>query len=83
MLLPPREKFFGLLRLIIWVLGGKLGMKQKSFLEDNWFGNSSLTIKFWPLYIILQKFGMVKRRSLLLGELFLKDLCNYGLSSWK
>jgi hypothetical protein len=34
---------------IKWVVGN--GRRVRSW-EDNWFGNSSLAIKFWPLYVI-------------------------------
>lgn len=34
---------------IKWVVGNG---KRVRFWEDTWFGNSSLAIQFWPLYVI-------------------------------
>lgn len=39
---------------IKWVVGK--GRKVR-FWEDNWFGNSSLAIQFWPLYVINDQHG--------------------------
>jgi len=39
---------------IKWVVGNG---KRVRFWKDNWFGNSSLAIQFWPLYVINDQHG--------------------------
>lgn len=39
---------------IKWVVGNG---KRVRFWEDTWFGNSSLAIQFWPLYVINEQQG--------------------------
>ena len=39
---------------IMWKVGNGNIIR---FLEDNWFGNSSLAIQYWPLYIINEQHG--------------------------
>lgn len=39
---------------IKWLVGNG---KKVRFWEDHWFGNSSLAIQFWPLYVINDQQG--------------------------
>jgi hypothetical protein len=39
---------------IKWVVGNG---KRVRLWEDTWFGNSSLAIQFWPLYVINEQQG--------------------------
>lgn len=39
---------------IRWKVGNGTRVR---FLEDHWFGNSSLVIQFWPLYVICEQQG--------------------------
>ena len=46
---------------IKWLVGNG---KKVHFWEDQWFGNSSLAIQFWPLYVINDQQGQNDKSSL-------------------
>jgi len=44
---------------IMWRVGDG---KNVRFWDDHWFGNSSLAIQFWPLYVICEQQGKTIRQ---------------------
>jgi len=67
---------------IRWTVGNG---RKIQFWEDQWLGNTSLAILFWPLYVINEQQGKTIRDiwngeelQLLSDEMFLSVLCLCG-----